>query len=133
MGKKGVVIKPYNLYYVDHNGNPFIIKKVNQSFQENKPVKTVSTVSTDLQCAIDLFNTYLTENRVQSVFSKEGTPQSKAEIGNYLRLVLEDAKVDFLKDNLELFNDLSSSEQVIVFTKGSKYIVPMLLRGIEIE
>ncbi len=50
----------------------------------------------------DEFKLYITENRVISVFSKEGKMQNIKELSKYIVLVLNDAIEDFNKDHPEV-------------------------------
>lgn len=63
------------------------------------------------------FKSYITENRLLSVFSKEGQIQSPKEIGKYIKLLLTDAQDDFLKDND--ISHLDKQQQKDVFNVGS--------------
>lgn len=97
---EGLVIRPFNKNYFDHNGNIFVLKKKSAKFSEkedkNKPVKVLDTKVFVLN---QKFKVYLNENRVLSVFSKSGPMTETKQIGEYIKLVLEDAKEDFLKEN----------------------------------
>ena len=60
----------------------------------------------------------MTENRLINIFSQHGEIQDKKEIGEYIRLLIEDAKKDFLKDvDLPV---LDKNERKQVFNAGSK-------------
>lgn len=94
---EGVVIQPYAKVYLDGNGSPFILKKKNEKFGEKK--KTEKILDMEVLTLNAEFKSYITENRLLSVFSKEGKIQSPKEIGKYIKLLLTDAQDDFLKDN----------------------------------
>jgi hypothetical protein len=71
-----------------------------------------------------LFLPYINENRVLSVFSKEGEIQRPEQIGQYIKLVMEDAKEDF-----ELENDLSNTDigkMNDVFKTANREVVKIL-------
>ena len=46
---------------------------------------------------MNIWSGYINENRLADLFSKYGEIQSNAEIGKYIKLMLEDAKEDFLE------------------------------------
>jgi hypothetical protein len=71
-----------------------------------------------------IFNEYLNENRVLSVFSKEGEIENTSDIGKYIKLVLDDAKEDFFKDGYS-FKGFDQKE-VKYILNGSKHIVKIL-------
>ena len=59
----------------------------------------------------DIFQTYITENRLYSVFSKYGQIESVKEIGKYISLLTEDARQDFMKEYKEKFDPLTDREK----------------------
>lgn len=66
------------------------------------------------------FASYITENRLQSVFSKEGEIEKPKQIGQYIKWILFDAKEDFLKDWGEKIKLLDINQQKQIFNIGSK-------------
>lgn len=97
---EGVVIRPFNKNYFDHNGNIFVLKKKSAKFSEKEDKnKSVKTLDTKVFVLNQKFKEYLNENRVLSVFSKSGPMIEIKQMGEYIKLVLEDAKEDFLKEN----------------------------------
>jgi Rnl2 family RNA ligase len=115
---EGVVIKPYDGVYYDKRGKWFCLKKKNEKFMEKakspKPSRSEDPELTRLNLA---FREYLTDARLQSVFSKEGEIEEPPQIGGYIRLVLADAKEDFIKDHD--ISHLGKKEQRQVFNVGS--------------
>jgi Rnl2 family RNA ligase len=96
---EGLVIRPYYKNY--HNVDElFILKKKSAKFseKENKDI-TAKTFNEGTFKYNQLFRGYITENRVLSVFSKHGPITEIKQLGNYIKLVLEDAKEDFNKDH----------------------------------
>ena len=97
---EGLVIRPFGKNYYSHVGAIFILKKKSAKFSEKegleKPVKILDTPVLDANLK---FKAYLNDNRVLSVFSKSGPMQEMSQMGEYIKLVLEDAKLDFLKEN----------------------------------
>ena len=123
---EGVVIQPYHRVYLDAHGSPFVIKKKNSEFDEQK-VKTHKPVDLTTATLNAEFKTYVNESRVLSVFSKEGEISSPKEIGKYIKLILEDAKVDFEKDFGDELTELDKTQLKDVFNVGS--LVANLLKG----
>jgi Rnl2 family RNA ligase len=96
---EGVVIKPYEshpslnrTYYYKKKSERFAERSKRREKKERKPVDSF------LQDLHNSFREYVNENRVLSVFSKYGEIDDHKDIGKYIKLVLEDAKGDFLKD-----------------------------------
>lgn len=112
---EGVVIKPMSVpdQYPDQY---FCLKKVNASFKEisgvPKPKRIqagdIPQVSFELQ---PIFRQYINENRAISLISKEGPPQNKRKIGAYVKLLIEDARKDFVKDHATEWAQLNTSQQ----------------------
>lgn len=115
---EGVVIQPVSVYF-DYNGSPFILKKKNEKFGEKQKAPKEIVVDTDVQRLNLEFRSYINDSRLQSVFSKEGEIQSPQEIGKYIRLILEDAKGDFLKDFGDEFDQMDKGQQRNVLNVGS--------------
>lgn len=121
---EGVVISPYYETYLFHN-SPFYIKKKNESFSEKSKAKKEVVIDEDVARMKAEFDLYVNDNRLQNVFSKHGVISSPKEIGKYIKLLLEDAKEDFLKDNDVTHLDNAQLKQV--YNVGSK--VANMLKG----
>lgn len=94
---EGVVIKPYE-EALDYRNSHVIIKKKNKKFAEKMGAtikERKETKYTDLQVE---FLTYINENRMCSLISKEGEPESPKDIGKYIGLLSQDCFNDFAKD-----------------------------------
>ncbi len=119
---EGVVIKPYFRTYIDGNGSPFMLKKKNQKFLEKQgekkekpklPIK-VSILNAN-------FKAFITEARLQNIFSNYGKIGAPNEMGDYIKWMLEDAKKDFFKEHDErVLDDLDQREKRAVFNVGSE-------------
>lgn len=91
---EGIVIKPYNgNIYIGED--IFYLKKKPEKFAEKTPKEKVERKESPLV-------PYINENRMQSVFSKEGQITSKTDIPKYIRLISADAIKDFEKDNPDI-------------------------------
>jgi len=112
---EGIVIKPFDHICVDWNGDLFYLKKKNEIFAESKPKKK-NEIRAETRELNEIFKTYITDVRLQSVFSKEEYITNKSQIGKYVRLLLEDAKEDFLKD----YPDVKPEEHRKLFHVGDK-------------
>jgi Rnl2 family RNA ligase len=109
---EGVVIMPYrNVFY---KGDAiFWLKKKNPKFFEHwghKELKPQQDGSPMMLAFIDAFRSFINDNRVDSVFSKEGPIENQKQIGKYIKLIVADAQEDFGKENEE-FTKLTASEQ----------------------
>src|SRR5690606_36331161 len=116
---EGVVIKPYqnNIILGDSR---FILKKKSEKFIEKESTKKEGNkedLSSDVVNLMLEFKSYINDNRILSAFSKEGPIQKPQEMGKYIKLILEDAKEDFFKDNI-LPDTLNEKEQKLIFNVG---------------
>lgn len=96
---EGVIIQPFYNVYLDQNKSPFILKKKNEQFGEKSKSKKKQVFDSQTTRLNAEFKTYITENRIDSVFSQNDAIQSQNEIGKYIKFILEDAIADFEKEN----------------------------------
>lgn len=119
---EGVVIKPYSNVYYNNNGQIFYLKKKSPNFKEDggkqKKPKEKPQFREEVELAKSEFQKYINENRLMSVFSKEGEIDDEKQIGKYIKLVLEDAKEDFYKDG-NTTDGFDKKEVKYVFNVGS--------------
>jgi Rnl2 family RNA ligase len=122
---EGLVIRPWDTHVYNGRGEWFVIKKKAEAFEEKppkwKPIQ--QKVLTDLQAK---FLDYINENRIISVFSKHGPITSVRQIGDYIKLVMDDAKEDFFKDHPDL--DQADRE---TFREGGNKVVKLLRANME--
>lgn len=95
---EGVVIMPYDQVYTSPQGSVFMLKNKNATFKEKASSPKPQVVDSEVLRLKLEFIDYVTDARLQSVFSKHGPINSKQEIGKYLRLLIADAREDFEKD-----------------------------------
>lgn len=98
---EGVVIKPYAKVFISPVGDTFMLKKKTEKFQEVGKGRQPPRESSEHPVVAELnqaFHQYITDQRLQNLFSKEGVIQDKKQVSRYIQLLLEDAKEDFLKD-----------------------------------
>ena len=112
---EGVVIMPlHNVYQIGHSS--FILKKKNEAFLEVSNAKKEIVIDEVAAHFGTEFRRYITVNRLQSVFSKEGEISEPGQMGLYIKAMLADAKEDFAKDyDIE---HLSKKQQKAVFNVG---------------
>jgi len=117
---EGIVITPMYTEYVDEHGSRFAIKKKNKEFMEKSkaPTLDVSANLNEIKELNTLFLTYITDMRLQGIFSKEGMIQDKTEIGRYIRLLISDAINDFIKDNENLISGITAKNLNKVYNIG---------------
>lgn len=120
---EGAVIKPMVKHYFSPKGERFVLKKKNKEFLE-RPAKIVKLEINDEEFnkLRDAFLPYINDNRVMSVFSKQGEISSPKQIGDYLKSVMNDAKEDFEKDYGEVDRKLMSR----VFKVANPRVVEIL-------
>ncbi len=126
---EGIVIKPYD-EVLSYGHDIFMLKKKSSKFEERpRKAKKPSLVSSEFKRVKAMFNLYMNQNRVASVFSKEGPIQEPSQIGHYIKLVVEDAKVDFLKDHPDL--ELSKDDMTKIYKASggtiAKYVKDRLI------
>jgi len=113
---EGFVMQPLKKVYRLPSGDRFLLKKKADKFKERENkgsvVKTREPLHPNVIRLVSLFAEYINENRVISVFSKQGPIESQKQLGDYIKLVLEDAKEDFLKDNPDLELDKETAKTV---------------------
>lgn len=125
---EGVVIKLYDTVIVDGHGSPFVLKHKTQEFMDKKSAKRVPREKTEwreeVEEARETFLEYLNETRVQSVISKNGKV-TKEKFGDYIRLVMQDAKETFARE--EGFNEADyTKEELRYITNAGKTVAQML-------
>jgi hypothetical protein len=118
---EGAVIKPYFKVYIDGNGTPFMLKKKNQKFLEKASAKKErKPLSTKVAILNANFKAFITETRLQNIFSKWGEISAPNEIGDYIKYMLADAKEDWAKEHdKHVLADLDKKEIKQVFNVGS--------------
>jgi len=98
---EGVVIKPFYNNWYSVIGESFWIKKKNDKFKEiarAPKVQKEPRERTEIDDLNDKFLEYITDNRLQSIFSKYGQIQDCKQIGEYIKYLIDDAKIDFEKE-----------------------------------
>lgn len=120
---EGVVISPLIPVFLNHDR--VIIKHKNPEFAEigkHKPKKPKKTLSSTDSALLATLCTYLTDNRVNAVMSKEGTWD---KFGKLLGAVAKDALSDCQTDN----PDTDFSDVTKLFNKEvSTFIRPVFLK-----
>jgi len=135
---EGVVIKPWLFGgndLIDQYGHAenFYIKNKNEKFADKMKVKhreAMTPQSEALTNAQNVFESYLTENRIADVFSKEGMIEDCKDMGRYIKLIMLDAKGDFMKDHIDMFTseELTEKERGKVFKTSGKVLSKMLMK-----
>jgi Rnl2 family RNA ligase len=130
---EGVVIKPWNLVQESPEGSIFRVKKKNEKFKEKmhrkKPPAKIDATLLELQ---EEFGTYLTDMRLQAIYSKFGRIWKPRQIGEYIKYMMDDATEDFFKDRPDV-KELSKKTKKTVFRNAGKIIMPMLKKTIATE
>jgi Rnl2 family RNA ligase len=121
---EGVVIKPLNAVYQSPQGSRFYIKKKNEAFKEKAKAKK-PPVDTELERLHLEFLSYITPMRLQTVFSKHGEIDSPSQIGEYIKLVLADAKEDFEQE--QEIPELNKKDLKYIYNVGS--MIANMLKG----
>lgn len=117
---EGVVMQPLYRAYTNAGGKRFLLKRKNERFLEkSKAEKPPSPGDSEVQRLNEEFKLYITRERLQGIFSKHGEIEEPSQIGDYIRLMLADAKEDFLKDHGVALEKLDGAEQRKVFNVGA--------------
>lgn len=133
---EGVVYKPWDIIAVNKDDEQvlFYIKSKCEKFKDRASKKksrdTRADLPTELLQAQDAFSEYLTEQRVQDVFSHEGIITDQKDIGKYIRFVMDDAKEDFFKDHMDLFNSVPDNHKGKIFGITGKIVSKILFKFI---
>jgi Rnl2 family RNA ligase len=116
---EGYVIKPWEIK------SSFRIKLKNPSFAEKSVAREIKNkeYSDRVNGLKANFESYINDSRILSCFSKVGPIEQMSQLGHFISLILEDAKVDFFKENET--NELTKEEVKYIFNSG-KQIARML-------
>jgi len=127
---EGVVIKPNIASFMGHSR--VILKNKNEKWSENtkkrkvfEPVK----MSGQGQEMLDEVFTYITENRLKNVLSKEGKIDHTM-FGYLMKKFTEDIMKDFLNDEEHTFNSLLNEERKVIQKRMSAEAANMLRQNI---
>lgn len=115
---EGIVIRPYDDIFSFHTGERFIIKKKSIAFADQMKVKSdkAKEFSPEMLNAAEEFKRYITKNRMIDLFSKHGPIQEANQMGNYIKLFIEDAKIDYLKEHS--LDGIEEKDQKVIFNVG---------------
>jgi|GEM_PF-4133882 len=125
---EGVVIKPLHKMFSTEQGSVFMIKKKGEDFKEKQQAKAKKPpveIAPEVQVVRDEFESYLTDERLQGIFSKEGEIDKPSQLGEYIRFFIDDARGDFLKDHRDALQALEKNDKKYVLNV-SKIVVEML-------
>jgi len=130
---EGVIIKPLKTLYMN-NGTRVIMKNKNEKWSEKstfkkdiEPAEPLPEKVLKLQEAIA---TYVTENRLNNVLSKEGEVTHK-DFGRILGLFNKDVIEDFNKDFASHLNELEKKERKLITKSFSKLSVALIKRHLK--
>lgn len=130
---EGVVIKPFDIIVDDQNGDQvlFYIKKKSDKYKDRQNAprsKTPVEIPQELADAQHAFSEYLTDVRLQDLFSKHGMITQDSQMGRYIKLMMEDAKEDFLKDCRDLLDEVADKDKRKVFAITGRIVSKMLMK-----
>lgn len=109
---EGIVIRPYHKVYRLSDGSTFMLKKKNLAFLEKtKAPKPKVPVDSEVVRLHDLFKAYIVKNRINNIFSNWGCIERPDQIGEYIRLVIQDAVESFAKDYNAEWESLSRKQR----------------------
>lgn len=130
---EGVIIKPLKTLYMN-NGTRVILKNKNEKWSEKsafkkeiKPAEPLPEKVVKLQEAIA---TYVTENRLNNVLSKEGEVTRK-DFGRILGLFNKDVTEDFNKDFVSHLDELEKKERKLITKSFSKLSVALIQKHLK--
>jgi len=132
---EGVVIKPWDHIAINQDGEQvlFYIKKKTDKFKDQMGVKSKNRkkdMPVEVTDAMNIFDSYMTENRLLDIFGKNGPIESVSQIGDYVKLMVIDAKEDFFKDNMEAFNKVPDMYKGRLFAGAGKIVSKMLFKHV---
>lgn len=122
---EGVVIRP--IYAPGFNeftsSKQVIVKSKNEKFKEQARVGVKKFADDSEYTKMrNEFLTYLTKNRMYSVFSKLGNPTAMKDIGKYMVAYKEDAIADFLKDYPDVLKMEEDEQKAITNIKSQGFL-----------
>jgi Rnl2 family RNA ligase len=119
---EGVVIQPEHRVAQSHTGKYFLLKHKNRAFLERVHTKKVRSPNSPLVTSLqEDFAGYICDMRIQAVFSKYGCIKEITQLGEYIRLVLQDATEDFVLDHSDIWDGLDKKSRGQVTKRaGSK-------------
>lgn len=117
---EGWVIQPFTKVYRMGTGSRFILKKKAANFDDKVSDKVKEKRDCDNSLNIK-FREFINENRLKDLFSKHGEIERPQQIPDYIKLMMEDAKIDFLKEND--ISNLEPKDQKEVFNVGSMIVM----------
>lgn len=124
---EGIVIQPLNNVYINQESR-FVLKKKSDLFAEKenkkKKARPKNVYPPEVLSAMGEFRTYLNKNRLIGIFSKHGEIQGPEQIGKYIKLLLNDAKEDFIKENGNI--KITKDMEKIIFSNSGGVIAGML-------
>lgn len=125
---EGIVIQPYYNNYTSPVGATFILKKKAEKFKEKarerKTPREPKILPPEIAEPKAEFESYINNNRIDAVFSKEGLIDDIRDMGKYIKLVMGDAQEDFEKEND--ISHLKKKDQKQVFSGAGPMIAKML-------
>ena len=124
---EGFVAKPLKEVFSSPQGSVFMIKKKNKKFSERKEAKKVVSLPSNVAKLLAAMQSLVTENRMESVFSKIGMIEGPDQIGKYIAAFVADCKDEMLKEHEELFNSLDKNQQKNACKIG--HLVVPILKG----
>lgn len=123
---EGIVIKPLTRVFRNRFGSIFYLKKKNEVFKERQKKRKAKVHNSPLVNDLhSLFVSYLTDQRLQCIFSKEGPIEGPKDIGKYISMVVADATRNFMKDHGDKTEGLSKQDLKVILL-GGKYVKPLL-------
>jgi len=119
---EGVVIQPLDRVLINNGGHYFILKKKNNKFREKSFKERKVNLDKEDPTIYKLkkeFESLINDNRIQSIFSKYGPIEKINQMGEYIKLVWQDAMNEFRIDYKEEFESLGKEKQKIITNVGS--------------
>ena len=131
---EGIVIKPYDTIARNKNDEQvlFYIKKKTDAFKDQMRVnkKHKQNLPVEVTDAMAIYESYLSENRLMDLFGKQGKINDISQIKDYVILMMNDAKEDFLKDNMDIIEKVPKKYKKMVFSRTGKIVSKMCFKYI---
>jgi Rnl2 family RNA ligase len=123
---EGFVIAPYDRVLQTPVGEYILIKNKSKAFLENKSTPKRKSppkeMTKEAQEAYDRLSTMVNDNRTYSLFSKEGELEDIKFLSQYASMYFSDVMIDYNKEYVGEWSNLSKSEQKDVKKKLSQDI-----------
>jgi len=111
---EGVVIVPYERNFYNQNSLLLIKKKNNEFIDKQRKPKVIKSIPENIQNVFANYSSFVCEVRTNDLFSKVGEFTEMKEISKFAKAYFEDVAVDYEKEFLTEWEELSKADKQAV-------------------